>query len=79
MGYCNFNKLELNENQNKPIMKLLFVLFETDVYKSKSSRIFLGVFSSFELANQYAKENNCYTDKTEVVILEVILDQFKEM
>ncbi|SMP04198.1 hypothetical protein SAMN06264346_101288 [Chryseobacterium profundimaris] len=60
-------------------MKLLFVLFETDVYKSKSSRIFLGVFSSFELANQYAKENNCYTDKTEVVILEVKLNHFQEM
>ena len=60
-------------------MKPLYVLFETDVYKSKSSRIFLGVFSSFELANQYAKENNCYTDKTEVLILEVTLNEFQEM
>lgn len=60
-------------------MKTLFVLFETDVYKNKSSRIFLGIFSSFELANKYAKENNCYTDKTEVVILEVKLDTFQEM
>ncbi|AZA52762.1 hypothetical protein [Chryseobacterium sp. G0201] len=60
-------------------MKNLFILFETDVYKSKSSRIFLGVFSSFELANRYAKENNCYTDKTEVVILEAKLNEFQEM
>ena len=60
-------------------MKSIFVLFETDVYKSKFSRVFLGVFSTFELANQFAKENNCYTDKSEVVILEVELDKFEEM
>lgn len=60
-------------------MKTCYVLFETDVYKTKSSRIFLGVFSSFELANQFAKDNNCYTNKTEVVILEVEIDKFQEM
>lgn len=60
-------------------MKTVYVLFETDVHKSKSSRVFLGVFSTFELANQYAKENNCYTDKAEVVILEVELNKFEEM
>ena len=60
-------------------MKMIYVLFETDVWKTKSSRIFLGVFSSFELANQFAKENNCYTNETEVVILEVELDKFEEI
>lgn len=60
-------------------MKNVYVLFETDVHKSKFSRVFLGVFSSFELANLYAKENNCYSHKTEVVILEVELDKFQEM
>ncbi len=60
-------------------MKNVYLLFETDVHKSKFSRVFLGVFSSFELANQFAKENNCYTHKTEVVILEVELDKFQEM
>ena len=60
-------------------MKNVYVLFETDLHKSKSSRVFLGVFSSFNLANQYAKDNNCYTNNTEVVILEVELDKFEEM
>ncbi len=60
-------------------MKYCYVLFETDVYKSKSSRVFLGVFRSFELANTYAKKYNCHTNKTEVVILEVELDKFEEM
>lgn len=60
-------------------MKTVYVLFETDLHKSKRSRIFLGVFSSFNLANQYAKDNNCYTNITEVVILEVEFDKFQEM
>lgn len=60
-------------------MKTVYVLFETDLHKSKFSRIFLGVFSSFNLANRYAKDNNCYTNITEVVILEVELDKFQEM
>ena len=60
-------------------MKTVYVLFETDLHKSKFSRIFLEVFSSFNLANQYAKDNNCYRNNTEVVILEVELDKFQEM
>lgn len=61
------------------IMKNYYVLFQTDIYKTKSSRIFLGVFSSFQLANQFAKENNCYTYLTEVVILEIELEKFEEI
>jgi hypothetical protein len=61
------------------MMKNVYVLFETDLHKSKSSRVFLGVFSSYNIANQYAKDNNCYTNNTEVVILEVELDKFQEM
>lgn len=60
-------------------MKTVYVLFETDVHKSKFSRMFLGVFSNFELASLYARENNCYSYKTEVAILEVELDKFQEM
>ena len=61
------------------MMKNVYVLFETDLHKSKFSRVFLGVFSSYNLANQYAKDNNCYTNNIEVVILEVELDKFEEM
>ena len=61
------------------MMNIVYVLFETDLHKSKSSRVFLGVFSNFNSANQYAKDNNCYTNNTEVVILEVKLDKFQEM
>ena len=56
-----------------------FILFETDLHKSKSCRVIMGVFSSFEIAIQYAKKNNCYSNQSEVVILETGLDKFKEM
>ncbi len=72
--------LQMRENYKTLInMKTCYVLFETNIYKTNRSRIFLGVFSSFELANHFAKINNCYTNKTEVVILEVEVDKFEEL
>lgn len=56
----------------------VWVLFETDLHKSKASRIFLGVFSSFEIANEYAKKNDCYRNNCEVVILQCDLNKFEE-
>ena len=56
----------------------VWALFETDVHKSKKSRVFLGVYSSFEIANEYAKKNNCYRNDCEVVILQCDLNKFEE-
>lgn len=60
-------------------METLFALFRSDIYKSKASRIFLGVFRSFEMANSYAKKYNCYTNESEVEIIEVEVDKFGEI
>lgn len=38
-------------------MKTVFVLFETDVFKTIKSRIFIGVFSTYALAKSYAITN----------------------
>ena len=54
----------------------VYVLFETDTNKSKQSRVFLGVFESEVKAIDHAKENNCYTNFTDVVILECALNEF---
>ena len=59
-------------------MKTVFVLFQTDVWKSHRSRIFCGVFDSFDAANQAAKANNIYVSDAEVVILETEVNKFKE-
>ena len=57
---------------------LVYVLFETDLQKSKRSRVFLGVYSSKTEAIDNAKKNDCYSSETEVVILECILGEFME-
>lgn len=60
-------------------MENVFVLFETDLHKSKSSRIFLGVFETQIKAIESAKENNCYRNDCEVLIIETTLNEFNEL
>lgn len=57
----------------------VFVLFQTDIYKTRASRVFFGVFASAELAAGNAKENGLYTHDAEVVIIECELDKFGEV
>ena len=57
----------------------LFILFQTDLYKSRHSRVCFGVFSSFDKANGHAKENDLYSCQSEVVIIECTLDKFAEI
>ncbi len=56
-----------------------YILFETDIYKSKRSRVCFGVFSSEVKAIDAAKENDLYTNQAEVVIIECEFDQFEEV
>jgi hypothetical protein len=53
----------------------IYNLFQTDIWKSKASRIFFGSFSSFEKANQAAKDLKLYDFESEIVILEVVVDE----
>jgi len=46
----------------------LFILFQTDVWKSKASRIFFGVFDNRNKAIDCAKYHGLYSNCTEVVI-----------
>lgn len=57
----------------------LFVLFQTDIYKSRTSRVFFGVFSTEAKAIDHAKENGLYTHTAEVVIIECEIDKFGEL
>jgi len=57
----------------------VFILFKTDVQYSKRSRVFCGAFSSFNAANQAAKDNNLYTSDSQVLIEAVDIDVFGEV
>lgn len=60
-------------------MKTVFVLFQTDVHRTRASRVFCGVFSTEAGAIDAAKENGLYTHLAEVVIIECDIDKFDEV
>ena len=56
----------------------LFILYQTDNWKSKASRIFFGIFDSRNKALDIAKYNGLYQQNAKVVIEEITLNQFSE-
>jgi hypothetical protein len=56
----------------------LFILYQTDLWKTKSSRVFFGVFDCRTKALDCAKYHNLNTQNTKVVIEEVTLNQCQE-
>lgn len=57
----------------------LFILYQTDNWQTKASRICCGVFDSRAKAIDHAKYNGLYTYNAEVVIIEVTMNQFEEI
>jgi hypothetical protein len=57
----------------------LFILYQTDKWKSKASRICFGIFDSRIKAVESAKWNELYSNNTEVVIIELTINEFKEI
>ena len=57
----------------------LFILYQTDIWKSKISRIFFGIFDSRPKAMDCAKYNGLYCHNAIVVIEEVTLNIFEEI
>ena len=67
----NFNLINLN-------VMTLFILYQTDIWKSKASRIFFGIFDTRSKAVDIAKYNGLYCASSKVVIEEIKLNQFEE-
>jgi hypothetical protein len=57
----------------------VFVLFQTDIYRTRASRVFFGVFSTEVKAIDHAKENGLFHHTAEVVIIECKIDKFGEV
>lgn len=55
----------------------LFILYQTDIWKSKASRVCFGIFDSRNKAIDSAKYNGLYCSCAEVVIEEVTLNLFE--
>lgn len=57
----------------------VFILFQTDIHRTRASRVFFGGFSTEAKAIDHAKENGLYTHDAEVVIIECEIDKFGEV
>jgi hypothetical protein len=57
----------------------LFILYQTDLWKSKISRVFFGIFGSRSKAIDCAKYNGLYCSYAEVVVEEGTLNIFEEI
>jgi len=57
----------------------LFILYQTDIWKSKISRIYFGIFDSRLKATDCAKYYGLYQPNAKVVIEEVTLNVFEEI
>ena len=57
----------------------LFMLFQTDKWKSKSSRVFYGIFDSRSKAIDFAAYNSLNQNNCLVLIIEVELNEFGEI
>lgn len=67
-------------NKNiKTINGFVYALFQADIWKTKSSFVCFGIYNSFELANEVAKQNNLYTADSEVFITPIKINQFAEI
>lgn len=57
----------------------LFILYQTDIWKTKTARVFFGIFDSRPKAIDCAKYNGLYCNNAKVVIEEVTLNIFEEI
>lgn len=47
----------------------LFILYQTDIWESKASRVFFSAFDSRNKAINFAKHNDLYCHNSEVVVI----------
>ena len=57
----------------------LFILYQTDIWKTKTARVFFEIFDSRPKAMDCAKYNGLYCNNAKVVIEEVTLNIFEEI
>ena len=57
----------------------LFMLYQTDKWKSKASRVFFGIFDCRTKAIDFANYYKLSANDSAVLILEVGLNEFGEM
>lgn len=68
-----------NNYKLKSRLMKLFILYQTDIWKTKISRVFYGIFDSRPKALDCAKYHGLFGPNSKVVVEEVTLNIFKEI
>jgi|JI9StandDraft_1071089.scaffolds.fasta_scaffold942323_2 hypothetical protein len=68
-----------NLSKAKTIAMKLYILYQTDLWKNKTSQIFFGIFDCRCKALDSAKYNGLYAQNTKVIVEEVTINQFEEV
>jgi hypothetical protein len=55
----------------------LYILYQTDIWKNKTSRIFFGIFDCRYKALDSAKYTLLYSQNAKVIVEEVTINQFE--
>ena len=63
----------------KTVNGFLYLLYQTDVWKTKSSGVCFGVFDSYEHAYEAAQKNGLCTPESSVGIKQVKINEFAEV
>lgn len=63
----------------KTINGFVYILFQTDEWKTNSSRVCFGVYDSYEHAHAEAGKNNLKGNNSDFVIISAKINQFAEI
>lgn len=56
-----------------------YILFQTDIWKTKTTRVPFGIYSTYLKALQTAKEKNLCGSNGDIEIIECEIDRFEEL
>ena len=57
----------------------LYILYQTDLWKTKTLRILFGIFDCRRKALDSTKYNGLYSQNAKVIVEEVTINQFEEV
>ena len=75
----SFTAIAINNYKPKTKAMKLYILYQTDIWKNKTSRIFFGIFDCRCKALDSAKYNGLYAQNAKVIVEEVTINQFEEV
>ena len=78
-GKQSYTAIAINMYNQKTTTMKLYILYQTDLLKNKTSRIFFGIFDCRFKAIDSAKYHGLYAHNAIVIVEVVTINQFEEV